>query len=633
MVKFCELNPRSVYKFVTEPTNIKDSEGNSFKYFKFAGLVCGVLAEATLNSMICVRAIDAGHMTHHDFDGVTMIMEMISGNGKRLPLAVAICDVENTENYEYFIDMICSYDEQIRGEGPLRIFLNDPRRVIISDRDKGLHKAIENKLPLSLHRHCFKHIERNFLSDSGVLNGFVGYKVSGPVLTEVSNEVVLSSNQMKKAKRTINISKSKTTGKLLELLWKAHRAVRQADCERIMKDLSDLNPFAAKKLKEIPSSQWAMWTMYDQNIQLLNTSTSNDVEQEMFRFTREQIRSALPCHFFKNVADLWKRLLEEATKTTNTLLQTKQSITPYAHAELARRMQNSERYYIDQNNSKYIKTRIALDERKAASLSQFTLSNRSRNDDHYLFWKCDYEKEECTCGLDKRMTGFICEHLICQGKILHKALDANRKDFVMNKAVHKIWSAENFMSCFPSSAVLVVPGLEELSLDAFILPRPAKQTKGRKRVSRMQKGDSRKPKGKAKKAKKYLTSLYESSITTDHSQSNIHESDIEKSHSSEHISDEEDADNDTSSQSSEHISDDEDADSDTSSQEASDSDDDRCSFVIHDDDGSHDDVEELLRELSGAEQSENYATPVDLVDNEYLSFLDYYFNDDKLTIN
>jgi hypothetical protein len=179
----------------------------------------------------------------------------------------------------------------------------------------------------------------------------------------------------------------------------------------------------------------------------------------------------------------------------------------------------------------------------------------------------------------------------------------------MNKAVHKIWSSENFISCFPETAALVVPVLEELSLDAFILPRPNKQTKGRKRVSRMQKGDSQKPKSTAKKAKKYLTSLYESSLTTEDSENGIYEPDFAKSQSSEQISD--------------------DGSSDTSSHDGSDSDDDNCRFVIHADNDS-DGITELAMEISDAEQLGKSSFPVNLVDNEYLSFLDYYFNDDEI---
>ena len=62
LVKFCTLNPGSVYKFIADPIPDDSSYriGKARKFFKFAGLMCGVLAEATLNSLISVRAIDAG---------------------------------------------------------------------------------------------------------------------------------------------------------------------------------------------------------------------------------------------------------------------------------------------------------------------------------------------------------------------------------------------------------------------------------------------------------------------------------------------------------------------------------------------------------------------------------------------
>ena len=72
-------------------------------------------------------------MTHKDFDGVIMIMEMITGNGNRYPLAAALCDVENHENYVRFFQMICSYKEEAPGIGPMWSLLNNQKSVIMSD--------------------------------------------------------------------------------------------------------------------------------------------------------------------------------------------------------------------------------------------------------------------------------------------------------------------------------------------------------------------------------------------------------------------------------------------------------------------------------------------------------------------
>jgi hypothetical protein len=130
--------------------------------------------------------------------------------------------------------------------------------------------------------------------------------------------------------------------------------------------------------------------MYEGKIQLLKTSTSNDVEQEMNRFSREQIRSALPLHFFQGVANLWRRLVKEATETSGFLLKSKDSITPYAKAELLKRLDGSKRFQVLQNNTGYVTTVITADERRNISMSHSKISSSIRKQDHTLLWKCDY---------------------------------------------------------------------------------------------------------------------------------------------------------------------------------------------------------------------------------------------------
>jgi len=400
-----------------------------------------------------------------------------------------------------------------------RLWAQRALHYIISDRDKGLFKALEKVLPLALHRHCFKHIERNFLSDAAVLNGFKGSKSTTSTAMEIPHDPSssMSSSQIRLVKSNLKLNKKNSTGKMIQLLWEAHRAVRQSDCERICQELDNLNPVASKKLSGIPPIQWAMWPMYDRDIQLLKTSTSNDVEQEMFRFSREQIRSALPYHFFVGVANLWQRLVKEATDTTRTLLRTKESITPYAKTELFRRIKDSRRYTVVQNNNAIITTIVTAEERKGISLSHTKISRSNKNDDHKLFWHCDYEKGECECGMGKPMTGFICEHLIRQGDVLHQALSINAQDFVVNRAVDKIWSSENFVKCFPADAIVAIPVFDGLIFDSDVMPRPKKVSKGRKRASRMKQGEGSKPKGELKRSRKKVSALYDSagSINTD----------------------------------------------------------------------------------------------------------------------
>lgn len=60
LITFCATNEGSVHKFLTDEAPPIEGSTKLLKHFKFAGLMCGLLAEATLNSLINIRAIDAG---------------------------------------------------------------------------------------------------------------------------------------------------------------------------------------------------------------------------------------------------------------------------------------------------------------------------------------------------------------------------------------------------------------------------------------------------------------------------------------------------------------------------------------------------------------------------------------------
>jgi hypothetical protein len=94
-----------------------------------------------------------GHMKNKEYPGVVMIFEGIDGEMNVYPIAVALVDVENLENYLWFLNNLLKHDL-------LKNELSSPSRVLFSDRDKGLLNAVAQKLKV-LHRLCIKHLERN----------------------------------------------------------------------------------------------------------------------------------------------------------------------------------------------------------------------------------------------------------------------------------------------------------------------------------------------------------------------------------------------------------------------------------------------------------------------------------------
>ncbi|GKD13768.1 60S ribosomal protein L34 [Tanacetum coccineum] len=74
------------------------------------------------------------------------------GNNQMFPIAWAVVNVENTNNWEWFLACLC---EDLR--------LNcGAYMTIISDGHKGLMESVKNLLPHAEHRQCARHIYANF---------------------------------------------------------------------------------------------------------------------------------------------------------------------------------------------------------------------------------------------------------------------------------------------------------------------------------------------------------------------------------------------------------------------------------------------------------------------------------------
>ncbi|GJZ45406.1 60S ribosomal protein L34 [Tanacetum coccineum] len=74
------------------------------------------------------------------------------GNNQMFPIAWAVFNVENTDNWEWFLACLC---EDLR--------LNCGKYMtIISDGHKGLMEVVKNLLPYAEHRQCARHIYVNF---------------------------------------------------------------------------------------------------------------------------------------------------------------------------------------------------------------------------------------------------------------------------------------------------------------------------------------------------------------------------------------------------------------------------------------------------------------------------------------
>ena len=96
-------------------------------------------------------------MKGDDCSGVAMVLEGMDGSNKIFPVAVGLVDMENAENYRWFL-------QQCRESLDVKEALDSEDFVLFSDRDKGLSIAVSEYARL-LHKRCLKHILRNLKSD------------------------------------------------------------------------------------------------------------------------------------------------------------------------------------------------------------------------------------------------------------------------------------------------------------------------------------------------------------------------------------------------------------------------------------------------------------------------------------
>ncbi|KAL3677168.1 hypothetical protein R1sor_027116 [Riccia sorocarpa] len=127
---------------------------------------CGEKDRYDAAQMVCV--------THADSDGEDLDEENIEddeedcdddlkkaavdGNNQIVILAYAVAPTENYENWRWFLQNLVA---SIEG-------LESPNVIIVSNRQKGLEKAVAEMLPMNHHMHCAHHLKMNVQKHFGV---------------------------------------------------------------------------------------------------------------------------------------------------------------------------------------------------------------------------------------------------------------------------------------------------------------------------------------------------------------------------------------------------------------------------------------------------------------------------------
>lgn len=107
-------------------------------------------------------AIDACH-TMSRYRLTLMIAAMIDGNGQIMPMCWALVPKESYSHWVWFLEHVtecfntCHFEiDQLE------------KLVVMSDREKGLTKAVSQVLPNAKHSHCCQHIASNIQSRFGI---------------------------------------------------------------------------------------------------------------------------------------------------------------------------------------------------------------------------------------------------------------------------------------------------------------------------------------------------------------------------------------------------------------------------------------------------------------------------------
>ena len=142
--------------------------------------------------------------------GILLAATAIDANGCLFPLAHAVVNVENDDNWLWFLQLLLTVVQSHALQS-----LVDKALVFLSDRQKGLLEAVERVFPGCPYGYCLKHLEANF-------------------------------------------HKEFKNPKLTPFLWKAASATTQPEFDKALEDMAAINPKSVPwLLQHAKTEHWA----------------------------------------------------------------------------------------------------------------------------------------------------------------------------------------------------------------------------------------------------------------------------------------------------------------------------------------------------------------------------------------
>ena len=106
-----------------------------------------------------VLGLDGTHL-NAKYRGVLLAATSLDANGSLFPLASAVVDAENDENWMWFVQLLREIVEQYAPA-----LLAPQKLTFVSDRQKGLLEGVELSFPNSPHGYCMRHLYENMYKE------------------------------------------------------------------------------------------------------------------------------------------------------------------------------------------------------------------------------------------------------------------------------------------------------------------------------------------------------------------------------------------------------------------------------------------------------------------------------------
>ena len=127
-------------------TQFEERDGKFLRAFLMPGMCVNAFHRSTH-----VISIDGCHVKSK-FGGVILVLTVLDGNGNIFPAAIGFAEGENKDTWSWFLSAVRTGLGIEDGGGGI---------VILSDREKGIKKAVKRLFPMATHSYCVFHIQKN----------------------------------------------------------------------------------------------------------------------------------------------------------------------------------------------------------------------------------------------------------------------------------------------------------------------------------------------------------------------------------------------------------------------------------------------------------------------------------------